>query len=85
MAAADQIVFLGFSFNDQNMQLLRPPKPGPNLKNVYATTFGMSDSDVSTAAAQVAAWFNGQATVHFNHHLKCSDLFDEYSKTLTSV
>ncbi|MBV1691019.1 hypothetical protein KRR38_25905 [Novosphingobium sp. G106] len=41
MAAADVIVFLGFQFHRQNMEILFPRGQQP-AKRIYGTTFGMS-------------------------------------------
>jgi len=42
---AEQIVFLGFAYHDQNVKLLKPHDPIAR-KKFYGTAFGMSDSDV---------------------------------------
>lgn len=44
ISQCEQLVYLGFSFGQMNMDLLKLEKAGP-LKTVYATTFGMSDAN----------------------------------------
>lgn len=45
ISSAGNIVFLGFSFNDQNMQLLTPPQPPHTKKRIFGTTYGMSEPE----------------------------------------
>ena len=44
VADADTLVFLGFGFLPQNMNLLRP-KANRQAMRIYATTFGVSETD----------------------------------------
>ncbi len=53
---AECIIFLGFAYHRQNLQILSPEKPMPT-KPVFGTAFGMSDADVEVTAHQLDAWF----------------------------
>ena len=54
---AERVVFLGFSFLDQNMKLLGPPNPCNEMKEIHATVFGMSSFDQTLANASIASAF----------------------------
>ena len=76
---ADCVVFLGFAYHSQNMQMLRSTERGKKI--VYGTTFGMSAPDageVNTVIAQTL----GPREIHLDN-LKCAALFDHYAKSLT--
>lgn len=44
IAEAETLVFLGFAFHRQNLQLIKPPEPA-FTKRIFATVMGVSDSD----------------------------------------
>jgi hypothetical protein len=54
MVGSEQIIFLGFSFLDQNMELLKLPHGTP-LSIVYANCFGLSHTDQNIARNLVAS------------------------------
>lgn len=86
---ADAIVFLGFAFHAQNMELLKPSvdiKPKP----IYGTAYGMSDADTEVTLHQLTDFFDRQlAAVHRRSHIKLENkltsaaLFDYYAKSLS--
>jgi hypothetical protein len=87
---AEVIVFLGFAFADQNMELLNPGKPS-NVKKVFATAYGMSDHDAQDVAAEIARllgrpqighriWQNIEIDVR--NDLTCAGLFRGYSRSM---
>ncbi len=87
---ADHIVFLGFAYHDQNMELLTPQKPIPASHRIFGTAYGMSESDVEVVGHQIDAWFTGHnaqayrsTMIRVENKLKCTDLFDYYAKSLT--
>jgi Zn-dependent alcohol dehydrogenase len=88
---ADHIVFLGFAYHDQNMQLLKPAKQFSASKSIFGTAFGMSDSDVNVVGGQIDSWFKGRdariyrkdGMINIENKLKCVELFDHYAKSLT--
>ena len=55
---SEQIVFLGFGFLDENMTLLKPAAK-MNLRNVFATAFGMSGSSIDSVKHDLAEFFSG--------------------------
>lgn len=87
VAWAHQIVFLGFAFHDQNVKLLQP-REKLETKNIFATAYGMSDSDVEVIRAQLLPFFRDPPTMQalnkivLRSDLTCSGLFDQYTKTL---
>jgi hypothetical protein len=86
---ADQIVFLGFAFHDQNVRLLRPDGR-LKAKNIFGTTYGMSDSDVNIIKGQLIHFFDESQLrimrdmnrIVLRSDLKCSQLFEQYTKSL---
>lgn len=87
IATAHQIVFLGFAFHEQNMEILRPGNEA-GISRVLATGKGLSDSDCNIVRAQIEWSYrraNGQApSTNLRNDLTCSGLFDEFWRTLTS-
>ena len=82
---AQTIVFLGFAYHDQNILLLEPPQKLKTDKTFYGSAFGLSDSDVRVVERQVLAWAEPRmASIDLENKLKCSDLFDHYTKSLTA-
>jgi hypothetical protein len=84
---ADQIVFLGFAFHDQNVRLLKP-KEKLKAKNIFGTTLDMSTSDVEIITEQLLEFFAESYTMRtmdkivLRSDLTCSGLFDQYTKSL---
>lgn len=91
MHSAQCIVFLGFSFAEQNMQLLRPVKK-IERKPVFGTAYGLSTSDREVVTARIAGMMEPlpQSTVAMNplvaigSNIKCAQLFDEYARSLNA-
>jgi hypothetical protein len=86
---AECIVFLGFAYHAQNLNLLKPPDPIPQ-KPVFGTAFGMSDSDATVVRDQLLAFFAAvpahgirQDLVKIENKMICGALFDSYTKSLT--
>lgn len=85
---ANTIVFLGFAFHEQNLKLL-DPKVNNISKRVYATACGISESNVNIIRSEFMALLkpkSAKATVscEIRNKFRCADLFDEYSRSLTS-
>jgi hypothetical protein len=76
---ADCVVFLGFAYHSQNMQMLRSAERGKKI--VYGTTFGMSNSDVGEVNKLIAQTLAPSAI--YLDGLQCAGLFDNYAKSLT--
>ena len=87
ISEADTAVFLGFSFQPQNIELITPPDMG-GLNNIYATAHGISASDqeVITSRLQgsvIRIPMTG-SLVHFLDS-SCHEFFREYHLTLSSL
>lgn len=84
---ASLIVFLGMAYHDQNLSLIR--LSGQSFATrVYGTAFGMSDSDVKVINSLIRRTLgysdvDSELTVEIKNSLKASQLFAEYSKSLS--
>ena len=83
VARAERIVFLGFHFHQQNMDLLKAkgPKRG-NSTGVYATAVQRSGPDVNIIGKQIEQMLDERGRpVHLAVHseLDCKGLFKNYS------
>lgn len=84
-----QVLFLGFSFGKQNMQLLCKPRSEvgqyvPLGRRVYGTSFGVSDDDQGVFQKRIQrSWpaRHPQDSIHL-HNLTCAALFDRYSQSI---
>lgn len=86
---ADCIVFLGFGYHKQNMQLLWPPELMDD-KLIFGTAFRMSQPDVDVVSRQIADRFkplyqpgmraNG---IKIENKLSCAELFDYFALSLS--
>lgn len=86
ISSAARMVFLGFSFQPQNMELLSLEKKG-NVCSVFATAYNMSDHDCNVVKADIQKMLKGTIldfNIEIRNTLKCQKLFDEYTRTLTS-
>lgn len=82
--SAEKTVFLGFSFHPQNMEILNP-SGSTRAKKVFATAFGISDSDSSIISEQLGQFFDNEAhevKIYVRNNLKCHNLFGEYWRNL---
>lgn len=85
---ANIIVFLGFAFHEQNLNML-DPKANSMPKRVYATTSGISDSNCTIIMSAIGDLLKSNqhmmpAASDFRKKFKCVDLLNEYSRSLTS-
>jgi hypothetical protein len=88
--AATTIVYLGFSFQRQNMDLLRATKPDPRIEayrsvRAFGTVMGVSASDRAVIEASI------RKSLHFSPHVTpnlfngtCRDLFLEFQRSIPS-
>lgn len=86
MKTAQRLIFLGFAFHKLNLDLLVPTASTapPRGRRVLATAYGISDSDVEEIAEDLA--IRGvliAKDIRIRNDLRCSQLFDEYSRTLS--
>jgi hypothetical protein len=84
VANADRIVFLGFHFHAQNMELLKAPGPNRSgIVHVYATAFDRSNADVELIDSQIRQMLvarSGNVLAHVEGR-DCKGLFKDYTAT----
>ncbi|MGE0285931.1 MAG: hypothetical protein AB7I42_07030 [Bradyrhizobium sp.] len=83
---AEKLVFLGFAFHDQNMEVLAKPR-SMKLKKTIGTAYNMSEADRRIVTSQIGRWaeidgpsMRNQVSLH--DKLKAADIFNFYSKSL---
>ena len=86
MKTAQRLIFLGFAFHKLNLDMLVPSASTapPTGRRVLATAHGISDSDVTVVAEDLAT--RGvliAKDIQIRNDLTCSQLFVEYSRTLS--
>jgi hypothetical protein len=89
MRKAECLVFLGFAYHSQNMQLLKPGRAMPH-KPVFGTAYKMSSADTDVVSHQISQFFTPNMTtqmradlIRLENKLTSADLFDNYAKSLT--
>jgi hypothetical protein len=78
------VIFLGFAFHDQNMDLLSSGMP-TNIKRVFATSHGISSNDRKVVVEQIIRALGRQlsaTSVELGNNLTCAELFREYWRSL---
>lgn len=83
---AEVVVFLGFAFHRQNLDLLKPGTPC-RAKRIYATAVGISSSDcdiIKMELKDLLAQEGFEAKIEINNQKKCNELFNEYWRGLTA-
>lgn len=91
MREGETIVFLGFAFHQQNMELIDPKfTVEPGEKRVFATTFGLSESDESFVQDELAVLITGQPLMLKSGwmdtaRLSCNDFFLNFWRSLTAL
>ncbi|HEX3530677.1 MAG TPA: hypothetical protein VH988_26740 [Thermoanaerobaculia bacterium] len=87
VATAERIAFLGFAFHRINLELLFPgprSKGPPDMRPIYATALGISQSDAKLIAEDLAVMRNVLLErIHIRTDLTCSQLFQEYRRSLS--
>jgi hypothetical protein len=83
------LVFLGFAYHSQNMQMLKPQKR-INANAVFGTAYKMSDSDANIVTHQLVNFLPTNVRVQqrsqmirLENKLTCAALFDYYAKSLS--
>jgi hypothetical protein len=86
IADADRIVFLGFAFHRQNVELLSQ-KVSYNTE-LFGTAFGVSRSDCSVIEDEISNAFGIKGLVDDKRivlaNLTCNDFFNEHWRSLTA-
>lgn len=83
---AEIIVFLGFAFHRQNLELLNPGKTC-RAKRIYATALNISQSDceiIKTEIKSILSQEDLQLTIELNNKVNSNQLFKEYWRGLTA-
>jgi hypothetical protein len=83
ISTANRVIFLGFHFHQQNMDLIKPPDPhgGAGNQEAYATAFCRSSSDVSLIRQKLRRFRGG---CFIESKWDCSGLFREFGTTWLS-
>ncbi|MGD9542069.1 hypothetical protein [Methylocystis sp.] len=83
IAGAERLVFLGFAFHRQNVELITPGHACPT-KRIFATTFGVSESDRSVIDEQLRSLVRSvNATVALKS-MKCCEFIREFQMTFAA-
>ena len=89
VAEASTLVFLGFAYHQQNLELLkRPNEDSTNEQDpimCYGTSFGISDPDLGVISSQLREFCGASLVLNENKNLTCSELFNTYRRTLSFV
>lgn len=84
---AEVIVFLGFAFHKQNLDLLNPGTPC-SAKRIFGTAYGISGSDCKVIIEDLKSMlefkYYNSTLFEIRNDLKCVDLFNEYRRSLTA-
>jgi hypothetical protein len=87
---ANKLVFLGFAFHRLNVQLLLPEIRTDQTatrtlrRHVYATAYGISQSNaVHITDELISRTAIAGSNVHVHNSLKCGNLIEEYSRSLS--
>ncbi|MBX9911761.1 MAG: hypothetical protein K2Z25_24005 [Beijerinckiaceae bacterium] len=79
---AETIVFLGFAFHPQNLELIAPRKSA-RAKRVFATACGMSKSDIEATRVDIAKWLKRESFLNTEiGDYTCAQLFSEYRRSI---
>ena len=86
MAGADRVVFLGFAFHRQNVELLSQEMQ--DHSEIVATSYQISPSDKSVIDAELRTAFKHKRGLNDSRirlaDMTCSKFFNEYWRTLTA-
>ena len=86
LAGADRVVFLGFAFHRQNVELLAQKMQ--DHSELVATSYRISTSDKSVIKKELKKSFGHEFAMHDTRvelaDMTCAQFFSEYWRTLTS-
>lgn len=97
VAEAEQIIFLGFGFHPQNVEMIRANRVGTTTtttttttraRRIYATAFGESAAGCAAIRDAISGAMGNQVVnttghIHVHNEMKCADLLREYSRELS--
>ena len=81
---AETVVFLGFGFNDRNLELIRPAHDH-RIKRIFGTAYGESDSNSEVIRDAMFKWTGRKRNKPLDVNLgnwSCAELFDQFSRSL---
>jgi len=79
---AKSIVFLGFAYHRQNIELLRPERQG-NVQTIIGTAFGISEHGAKETARRLGSLTGNKSTmIEINNKLLCKPFLDYYQLSL---
>jgi hypothetical protein len=84
--SAERVIFLGFGYHRQNMELLSGGVVG-FARRVFGTSLGLSKSDEEVVGGQLRQFLRSEYKDHFPAimlPLKCTEFIDEHFRTFTS-
>jgi hypothetical protein len=92
LSQAETLVFLGFAFHQQNLDLITPDET--IIRRTYGTTHGISANNTMTIMDALQnmlgyKWVDPSIAEHRHnihlHESTCAGLFDEFSRSLSSA
>ena len=87
VATADTLVFLGFAYHRQNLELLERPADRKNNREreikCYGTAFGISEADLGVIESEISELLGPMQFYNLERNLTCSELFNKYRRTLS--
>jgi hypothetical protein len=89
LAEAETLVFLGFGYHRQNLDLLTPKSPVPQKRStlkVFGTAFGLSDSDreiISGELKTIGFNFSNMPSITIRNDLGCKEFLDQYRRSIS--
>lgn len=82
ISKANQIVFLGFGFHTQNMEILTPKKPG-NVRQVLCTVKGLSAPNIDSVKQRIEPLVGPSVNInHAGSAAGCAEFFQEFQMAL---
>lgn len=86
VAECDRLIFLGFAFHPMNMDLLSSDNKDCTPTVSYGTALGLSNPDRAIVEREIKAMTgNDIGSVELRNDLTCSQLLDEYRRSITSL
>ncbi|MEQ9150748.1 MAG: SIR2 family protein [Parvibaculum sp.] len=84
---AETLIFLGFAFHRQNLELIEPSTK-TKVRKIFATASGISHADCSELEIDLRNWSKqdpSRLRVELRNDRTCGDLFDEYRRTFSTL
>ena len=87
VATTDTLVFLGFAYHRQNLELLQRPtgykNDGERAFKCYGTAFGISEADLNEIESEIRELCGLPLFFNLDTNLTCSELFNTYRRALS--